>query len=952
MIIPIEKKTLDILKEYNGNNDYILGIQKEYFNFRSFMPTKKQSEYIIKNGHVNSIVINKVVEIHKSCSAFVQEQLRLDYPPEKIFIYKLLSRKGDLLHIYGSIDSTAKKFEYLYLSKTCIRAFKELPVIDYTKYDRQPLPHQILAIEKLITNSKFILADDMGLAKMEFVDNKLFTPNGRVRIGDIRVGNEVIGSDGTPYKVKGVFPKGIKDLYRITFNDGYSILVGKDHLWNVSPVNSGENNTNRYVTLSTEQMLDQTLKLKQNGIGWNEKKPYNFSTYYKYKNGDYKWQIPIAKPISFSNNYNLPIDPYLLGLILGDGCIKKKSVSFRIHKDDIDEMLNGIEIRQIKSKRPDINACTIGFNNDLIDLKINDTRSWNKFIPDIYKYSSINDRLKLIQGLMDTDRCRIKLKNGNFSGTQYTTISEQLADDVAEIIHSLGGIARKSKRVGSYKKNGIKHICRISYNLNIKMPSEFNPFMLKRKADLYNTPKKYKIGRYIKDIKLECQGEAVCISVDSPDQLYVTEHAIVTHNTSSSIIAALESKFQRILVVCPASLKLNWEREISYYDNPENISIIDSINFKTNKWVIVNYDILKNFHYLPERGVKISELPISPIDAYNFDLVIVDEAHYLKDAQSQRSKIFMDFASRISNRWLLTGTPIPNKTIDFYNLLNICESPIALNWSHFVRHYCAGKQFYRKGTKQKYWVTSGSSNLDELREYSSDIMLRRLKKDSIELPQKTVKPIYLPLEASIGYNSYLKEYKDWVEAQDEKPKISDHLTKLIKVRQLLSYDKIAHTIKLAEDYIESGQKIIIFSCFTQTIHAIHEHFGKTSVIIDGSVSKEKRQKAVDSFQTDNKIKVFCGNIIAAGVGLTLTEGTVVIFNDLDWVPTNHAQSEDRCYRYGQEKPVHIIYLLIDETLDLLMYKSLKNKMAVITKIIGDNLDEENLSVAKEVISEL
>jgi SNF2 family DNA or RNA helicase len=121
--------------------------------------------------------------------------------------------------------------------------------------------------------------------------------------------------------------------------------------------------------------------------------------------------------------------------------------------------------------------------------------------------------------------------------------------------------------------------------------------------------------------------------------------------TTSAIIAAIEGNFKKILVVCPASLKLNWKKEIMNYDIESNISIVDSVDFRVNKWTIINYDILKNFHDLPTRGVK-SDDEISPIDFHKFDLVIADEAHYLKNSTSNRTKIFNDFASRIPNRWL------------------------------------------------------------------------------------------------------------------------------------------------------------------------------------------------------------------------------------------------------------------------------------------------------------
>ena len=590
MQLPIEKRALDILKVYKGTNDYILGIQKTYFTSNSFIPTKKQSDYVVRNGGVDPIVVNKLFDISMTCRAFVAEQLQLDFIPEQIFINKLLSRKDDFLHIWGCFEEGCGRYYSFYILKDCIKQRKEEPIIDPSKYERDPKPHQITAIKKLLMNDKFILADEMGLGK-----------------------------------------------------------------------------------------------------------------------------------------------------------------------------------------------------------------------------------------------------------------------------------------------------------------------------------------------------------------------------TTSAIIAAMEGNFKKILVVCPASLKLNWKIEISNYDSPDNISVVDGSNLTVKKWTIVNYDILKNFHHLPRRGVKVSDLPVSPIDYHKFDLVIADEAHYLKNAASNRTKIFNDFAKKIPVRWLLTGTPITNKPIDFYNLLYLCDSPVAANWVGYVKRYCAGRQFNRKGTKQKYWVCSGSSNLDELREFSSDVILRRTKNDSIDLPQKTIKPVYLPLEFSTSYNTYIAEYEAWIdemEAIGEKPTITDHLTKLIKVRQLLSYDKIQHTIEMADEIIENGQKVIIFSCFSNTIKELMAHFGKKAVMIDGSVSKEKRQQAVDLFQNDEKITVFCGNIVAAGVGLTLTEGSVVIFNDLDWTPANHMQAEDRAHRIGQQNKVHIIYPLFDETLDMVMYKALQSKMKVIGTIMGDNPSEEEISVGKEVISSL
>jgi SNF2 family DNA or RNA helicase len=424
--------------------------------------------------------------------------------------------------------------------------------------------------------------------------------------------------------------------------------------------------------------------------------------------------------------------------------------------------------------------------------------------------------------------------------------------------------------------------------------------------------------------------------------------------TTSAILAAVKGDFKKILVVCPASLKLNWKKEISNYDAPSNISVVDGNDFRVNKWTVINYDILKNFHHLPVRGVKTNDLPISPIDFSKFDLVIADEAHYLKNSSSNRTKIFKDFADRIPTRWLLTGTPITNKPIDFFSLLDICESPLAQNWQAYVKRYCAGKQFKRKDSDQKFWVTGGASNLDELRRFSSDLILRRTKKE-LNLPPKTKKPVYLPLSAGQRYHQYMADYNAWLdemEASGEPVPPTAHLTKLSAVRQLLAEDKVPHTIEMIQDYIEEGHKVIVFSCFTSTLHQIYEHFKKESVLVDGGVSSAKRQMAVDKFQENDKIKLFCGNIVAAGVGLTLTKADIVIFNDLDWVPANHAQAEDRAHRIGQENEVHIIYQLVDETIDNQIYETLQRKMKVINQVLGDEMIIDTTTIAQELIKTL
>jgi SNF2 family DNA or RNA helicase len=165
---------------------------------------------------------------------------------------------------------------------------------------------------------------------------------------------------------------------------------------------------------------------------------------------------------------------------------------------------------------------------------------------------------------------------------------------------------------------------------------------------------------------------------------------------------------------------------------------------------------------------------------------------------------------------------------------------------------------------------------------------------------------------------------------------------LMKVRQVIAEEKIKHTIELAQNIIDQDKKVIIFTNFTGVLQKIHEHFGKQSVYLDGSCSNPKRQYAVDEFQNNDKIKVFVGNLIAAGAGITLTAGEAVIMNDLSFVPAHHQQAEDRSYRYGQKNSVSVYYPIFDNSIEGVIYDMLSNKKNVIDTVMGDNIDKGDI----------
>ena len=411
--------------------------------------------------------------------------------------------------------------------------------------------------------------------------------------------------------------------------------------------------------------------------------------------------------------------------------------------------------------------------------------------------------------------------------------------------------------------------------------------------------------------------------------------------TTSTVIASLESGAKKILIICPASLKLNWEREIRNYTD-RSVYICEGKKYEDSDFIITNYDILKNFHDPKDKENSL-------ILKTNFDLVVIDEAHYVSNAQAQRTKIIMDVTKNIKKLWLLTGTPMTSRPMNYYNILKLIDSPVSQNWMAYAIRYCNGYQF-RVGSK-KVWNVTGASNLDELRDRTSKQILRRLKTDVLDLPVKIITPVYLRLKSRL-YEGLMGEYYDWYNNRTEESKsLTIQFSKLMKVRQVIAEEKIEHTIEIAENILEQGKKIIIFSNFTEPLKKIHEHFGKSSVYLDGSTSKPARQDAVDKFQTNDKIKVFCGNMKAAGVGLTLTEAEAVIMNDLSFVPADHSQAEDRAYRYGQKNNVSIFYPLFDNTIEGVIYDILSRKKQIIGTVMGDS-DDTTGDIVEQILNEI
>jgi SWI/SNF-related matrix-associated actin-dependent regulator 1 of chromatin subfamily A len=423
--------------------------------------------------------------------------------------------------------------------------------------------------------------------------------------------------------------------------------------------------------------------------------------------------------------------------------------------------------------------------------------------------------------------------------------------------------------------------------------------------------------------------------------------------TKSAIAAALLSGAEKILVICPANAKINWFREITEYIDEEYVTIVKSGFWQPKFFTIINYDILNRFHEIEDKRKKTE--PKSYINEEKFDLLIVDEAHMIKNKGSIRGKVVAQISENIEKIWLLTCTPIANRPMDYYNLLKVCNIPVADNFQHFAYRYCAAKSFNKKlasGKIKRIWLTDGASNLEELHQKTKNYILRRKKEDHLDLPPKIISPFYLDLENRKGYKEAFDDYLFWLEVEGKKLGAGRQMVEMGVLRKFISKEKVPMTVDMVHNFLDQSddKKIIVFTVFTDSLKELKKEFGDLAVCHNGEMSDKEKQKSIDEFQNNPKIRVFIGNIISAGSAITLTASDTTIFHDLDFVPANHQQSEDRNYRIGQDKTVNIYYPIFNDTIEERIYETLQKKKEIISTVMGEKL--ESIDIMEDLVSSL
>jgi len=418
---------------------------------------------------------------------------------------------------------------------------------------------------------------DVGLGKAQPLDAKILTPTGWRLMGNIQVGDLVIAVDGSAVPVLAVYPQGEKEIFEVEFSDGSKTHCCNEHLW----------------FTQTESDRKKERYTRRNGIERNEfgsvkalidiRETLIYQTQKNHK-------IPMVSPVQFDKK-DFVIDPYVLGVLLGDGCLRNRGTTFSVSDVEIATIVSAIikssglpvEVKKVASNyhdRTQTYSISKGLNASGIknpvkqaikNIGLDGLGSYDKFIPEDYLFSSVEQRLSMLKGLMDTDG--YVSKDG--ITIQFSSSSIRLADDVIFLIQSLGGIAWKSNKIPTYRHKGELRKGAIHYTVSMRLPPEIIPFSLQRKINKVKPKSKYLPVRYFTKVESVGMAKAQCISIDHPTHLYVTDDFIVTHNTFTALASVQYAHNmgvkKKTCFIVPNSVLSNWKKEANRaYESIDN----------------------------------------------------------------------------------------------------------------------------------------------------------------------------------------------------------------------------------------------------------------------------------------------------------------------------------------------------------------------------------------------
>ena len=885
--------------------------------------------------------------------------------------------------------------------------------------------YQIQQIHHLTRMDKFICGDGVGLGKSldvvaascwlkerfpdtkvvivttkstaQPLDAKVLTPTGWVLMGDLKAGDSVVDPDGGIGLVQGVYPQGIKDIYRVTTVDNGTTECCEDHLWTVRTPHSTR--TNRYITLSTKELLHRGIHAFYKGKGGKS-----------WVGNKYSLPLPV---IEYPNTP--PLAGYTLGVLLGDGSITQGQVLFYAYGED-EEVVSKLVSEdlppeyQISKQAPGqysiINKQTVqggnhvrwhlnrgvvslscslclehkGSGNYFIEtltkLGLMGRHSHNKFIPEEYFQSSISTRVGLLRGLMDTDgHCK---KGGQAT---YKTTSPQLRDGVVRLVRSLGGLAfisnpilPKTSVIKKEGRNKGKTVRGIHTSWTVTMSTPLNPFSMPRKAKRWNPPR---LVRSIKDISFSRRAEAQCINVSTKRNLYITDDYIVTHNTLQ-----WRDEFLRFSHLRPFVMKDRYRDKTS--SEARFAQMRDFLQGAKKDVLIVKYDSIKGTRKQIEGKFDEEGNPVHGKEKTTAEMkfytklftefkdrliLVFDECQKFKGVGTANRNLVFGIARSAGKVWGLTATVMKNSLNEFYAIataLGICPFGYM---PEFTEEFCILRPQYIGGGRKKM-ILVGYQNISKFKEGIRPFFLGRSQRQ-VKEPLPQLSTTYYPLDLSDQQIDLLDDVQNGVfilpptliEVDGElyeRERDPDNMMTKLSVQQLVANHPVLldptntkefYTTKLSPkeeallDLLDGdllGEKCIIFTKYKRWIDRLEKltkegHFTNRKFLrITGDENETQRNKNKRLFQGSPEHDLIVIN--SAGIeGINLQQAAHMILLDVPWSWGDLIQLVGRMVRMASPHSACTLHVFVAKgTVDEYAIETLKGKKGVFEKILGES----------------
>lgn len=851
----------------------------------------------------------------------------------------------------------------------------------------KPRSHQITAVKKISSSAKtgwrgFVLADNVGLGKAQPLDSLVLTKAGYKRMGDIQVGDELINPEGEESLVKNIYPQGIRPVYKIIFSDNTEVLADENHIWWVRNHNNGNYGKEKFwgIPKTTKEIL--------NDMEWN--------------NGTSKWHIDTPNPVDFSSEFKKPlsIHPYLLGALLGDGSFSKNGIRFTTADNEIIEILQAISPENIYLKKKTRSKYDYSFIcykdsqkqgnylvRELDKLKLLETRSHDKFIPSLFLHSSIQDRVSLLQGLLDTDGTIFP--DGN--ALSFTSKSEQLAKDTAWLVRSLGGIAkiRKINKKWNYKgtlKEGLY------YYVAIHLPQDIQPFKLTRKAKLVRERTKYITPRKtIRSILFVGNMETQCISVTHKNKLYITDNFTVTHNTAEAgwgaALAAKAKNFTpqnpaKLLIVSPKSVIPHWR------------NTLHSIGIENVRAVVINYDQAKKLLDSPASASNVKKTVtanrhtmLKGRPTIGWDIIIADESHKLKN-ESQRSIAFGNIA-----RYQVTADKAP---FVIWTSATVGQTPLELGYlapligqmvglptlttdqwgdwliaNHFnVKKSKAGNFSWIQvkpdmtQSEKEFVLKQQRKDIDRLSELifgDNSPSIRRNPEDIAGWPSQTymATPLELSQEGKRLYEEAWNEFRKYIGLHPRGKNPSGGLAATMRFRQKASLLSAISTAEFVNDLLDNGLQVAVSVEFMETIDVMRDYLLKkgwhvaefsgrnTDAREQERLRFQRGEAQVILFSVLEGINLHANEMLISGQKASSAKRAMVV-HDIRYSAIDMTQIIGRTTRDGE---LAMAYLMFTEgTIEARILQVVLERVKNVKSLSGD--DDGTLEVVQDLLDGL